>query len=101
RVVINLPQTPMNRPHRVLDAMASGAALLTGVLPEVSGEDLQEGWHYEHFKDDEECRWALDWLLSGNWSETANLGYREVMERHTWAARSRQLIDLLQSKGLP
>lgn len=96
RVVINLPQVPENRPHRVFDAMASGAALLTAPLPFVSGEDYRAGEEFAQFHSLDECYATIDRLLSGQWVSHAEAGYRWIVNGHTWQKRARQLAALIR-----
>ena len=101
KVVLNWPRATTNRPHRVFDAMACGAAVLTGPLPDVSEDDRRPGEHYRVYQD-----WAgltrqlHSLVLDGEWREVAAAGQRLVLERHTWAIRARQLRAILQEVGL-
>jgi spore maturation protein CgeB len=96
RVVVNLPQFAGNRPHRVLDAMASGAALLTAPVPDVSGEDRRAGTHYAEWQDTGELRQRIAAMLDEDgWREYADAGYAWVMAGHTWAVRARELRSLI------
>lgn len=99
RVVVNLPQVPINRPHRVYDAMASGAALVTGTLPKVSGENLRRDYEYVDFATHERCCEAVDGMLfSGAWEPVAQRGYDWVMAGHTWAHRAAELRAMLHKE---
>jgi len=99
RVVVNWPRTVINRPHRVMDAMACGAALLTGPIPMVEGDGFVEGVHYESFRTELELETKLDELLRWqNWEGTAQAGHELVMERHTWQVRARELRQMLNEE---
>lgn len=92
RIAVNWPKTPINRPHRVFDAMACRACLLTGPIPGVRGDVVQAGKHYVTFKDEHELKARIDELLaSGRWEAHANVGYAAVMKHHTWKVRATQL----------
>lgn len=96
KVVINWSRAPENRPHRVFDAMASGAAVLTGPLPLVREDERVAGAHYWTFRDRRELGIGLAHLLEGGaWQEIAAAGHRLVTERHTWATRAGELRALL------
>lgn len=92
RVVVNVPRTPRNRPHRVYDALACGAALLTAPLPTVSGETLTAGQGYTVFTDDLETQ--LDALLP-RWQEAAEPG-RAWAARQTWTVRAKELREIIR-----
>ena len=100
KVVVNWPRTPINRPHRVFDAMACGACLLTGELPQIPEDRLIEGWHYVEFEDGEELPLAFRILLDRQgWQKIAENGLRLVQQYHTWRVRARELREML-SKDL-
>lgn len=96
KVVVNVPRTPTNRPHRVFDAMSSGAALVTLPLPAVSGELRRSGVQYL------ECGAAeledrIESLLEhGTWELLAMAGREFVLAKHTWAVRAKELRELIQ-----
>lgn len=98
RVVVNWPRTPTNRPHRVFDAMACGACLLTGRIPSVGGDGLLAGEHYAEFQEPGELEAALSGLLPDGWQEIARRGRELVMSRHTWAARARELREIIREE---
>lgn len=96
RVVVNLPRTPTNRPHRVFDTMACGTALLTGSLPAVSGDRVEVGTHYLIYNNLEELDASLNYLLDGRaWETMAEVGYARVMNDHAWTVRAAQFRQLL------
>ena len=95
RVIVNWPRTPINRPHRVFDAMACGACLVTGKLPDVTGDYTMPGLHYVDYEDKREIEMVLPALLNGGWQDIAAKGYELVMLRHTWAIRAKELRNIL------
>jgi len=99
KIVVNWPRTPMNRPHRVFDAMACGACLVTGKLPEVSGDLRIAGHDYIEVDDFAGILAAVDDLLkSGRWQEIARNGYKLVMRHHTWDIRAKQLREIIKQE---
>ena len=97
KVVVNVPRNPSNRPHRVFDALASGAALITTPLPDVSGECRKPGLHY--LEADANAIPELARILVENmtWQLPATMGY-EWVQQHTWRARARELRQLLSQE---
>jgi spore maturation protein CgeB len=95
RVVINWPRTPINRPHRVLDALACKAALVTGTIPWVDGDMLEPGVHYLSAENWMDFPALIDRLLAGEWEDIACMGYDLVSRQHTWAVRARELREIL------
>lgn len=98
KVVVNLPRTPANRPHRTFDAMASGAALVTTALPDVSGEVRRAGQHY--LETTLECIAEKAAVLIDNqtWQLLGMGGQELVQQRHTWAVRARELRQLIHTE---
>lgn len=98
RVVVNWPRNPANRPHRILDAMMSGAAVLTGDVPTVW--DCYPGYHYLTFADAPELTAQLDRLLKDGGAGAAVIARRgaEWAANNTWAKRAAQLRALLSSE---
>jgi hypothetical protein len=98
RVVVNLPRTQTNRPHRVFDSMACGACLLTAPIPTVDGDGLVAGVHYASW-DGEGVKTLSGWLEAlihgGQWETYAAKGHAHVMENHTWATRAKQFRAIL------
>lgn len=96
KVVVNIPRVIGNRPHRVLDALACNAAVLTYPVPEVDG--LQPNVHYtitdeQHFADD-----LLALLAMERWEKRARAGYAFVHGYHTWRVQAKELRTLLQEQ---
>ncbi len=99
KVVVNLPRSVRNRPHRVFDAMACGAALVTGPLPVVDGDGLEVGKHYLDFPDKQSIDAVLDRMIGGGeWTKYAAAGYALVKERHTWSVRAAELRQILSEE---
>lgn len=99
RVVVNWPRTVLNRPHRVFDAMACGAALLTGVIPNVDGDYVQRDIHYRTFEGVDDLAAQLDhYLDTDEWKEVADVGYKLIMARHTWSIRAEQLREIIREE---
>lgn len=97
RIVANWPRTPENRPHRVFDAMACGACLVTGPLPVVDGDLRITGEDYIEVQTESEILAAISKLLrSGEWLQIAKNGHELVMKHHTWSARAKQLRDMIE-----
>lgn len=96
KVVVNLPRNPTNRPHRVFDALSSGAALVTTPIPEVSGEVRRAGQHY--LETTLECIAEKVAVLIDNqtWQLLGIGGQELVSQRHTWAVRARELREMLK-----
>jgi hypothetical protein len=96
RVVVNWPRTSINRPHRVFDSMAAGAALCTGAIPILIEDKLQINKDYVWYKNDMELSERLKWLIcESHWVEIAAAGYECVMHNHTWRTRAMQLRRIL------
>lgn len=96
RIIVNWPRTPINRPHRVFDAMASGACLLTGLLPNVDGDYRIPTEHYTEFSHTNILPDLIRHLLKYDlWKGVARDGYEMVMKHHTWATRAKELRELL------
>lgn len=91
-VVVNLPRTARNRPHRVYDALACGATLLTAPLPTVSGEGLRSGDQYVPLTEDLEA--SLERALVHH-ERYAEAGIAWAADQ-TWAVRAKELRGMLQ-----
>lgn len=96
RIVVNLPRTPINRPHRMFDAMACGACVLTGDIPIIDGDNILPGKHYHAFSNTAQIPAMLADLLTDNkWTQAAIDGHELVMAQHTWSVRAAQLRQML------
>jgi hypothetical protein len=99
RVVVNVPRTVTNRPHRVFDTMACKTALLTLPIPNVDGDYLTDGVHYLSFQDDNDLEKNLSYLIdAGRCVEIANEAYTFVKANHTWAIRAAQLRSIFNDE---
>lgn len=96
KIVINWPRVPTNRPHRVFDAMASGACLVTGPLPDVPGDERVRGRDYVQVDSAAELPGVIvDLLKSGEWQQIAAKGTKLVAKYHRWSMRAKQLGQIL------
>lgn len=94
RVVIVLPRNAKNRPHRIFDAMASGAAVVSYNFPCDPAEHLQAGTNYfdAHAVGVE----SLGEIIRGDyWHPVAELGLNTVRRYHTWTTRAAELRAIL------
>jgi hypothetical protein len=99
KIVVNWPRVPSNRPHRVFDAMACGACLVTGPLPDVDGDQRVRGRDYIEVEKLEDIPAAVGALLdSGEWRTVGQSGRNMVAKYHTWAVRAKQLRSILQEE---
>jgi spore maturation protein CgeB len=99
KIVLNWPRVPANRPHRVFDAMACGACLVTGPLPIVPGDERVEGRDYIQVEAMEDLPATIKQLLdSGEWQGIAAKGKKLVAKYHTWSIRARQLKQILDEE---
>jgi glycosyltransferase involved in cell wall biosynthesis len=99
KIVVNWPRALGNRSHRVFDAMACGACLVTGTLPDVDGDERVKGRDYAEVSKIKEIPDAIDDLLgSDEWIEIAARGKKLVAKYHTWAIRARQLRQIIDEE---
>lgn len=99
KIIVNLNRNPATRSHRVFDAMACRACVLTSPLPDVSGEERRAGTHYLEYDltDLDALGDCVDWLLgTGQWETFAGNGYMLVREQHTWQVRASELRQLVE-----
>jgi len=96
KIVVNWPRVSANRPHRVFDAMACGACLVSGPFPEIPGDNLVEGRDYVRADTIADVPDIIDDLLeSGRWQEVAKNGKKRVSKYHTWEMRAEQLKEII------
>jgi hypothetical protein len=109
KVTVDLARTPLNRDHRLFDAMGCRTCVLTSPLPEVSGEVRAADVDYLEWADTWELRGRLEdmldphrWGIAGpdRWHWIADQGLRRVQDCHTWAARARELRETLRGLGI-
>ena len=99
RITANWPRTPLNRSHRVLDAMACRTCLVTGTVPNVSGEHRVAGRDYVAVQTHDEFYLQVEELLaSGRWRDIADQGHKLVRDHHTWATRAKELRQILSEE---
>lgn len=99
KIVVNWPRHPSNRPHRVFDAMACGACLVSGPLPYVPGDERLAGRDYFEVGEVTEIVDAISNLFElGDYVAMAQRGKSMVMSNHTWAIRAKQLRKILESE---
>jgi glycosyltransferase involved in cell wall biosynthesis len=100
KIVVNWPRHPMNRPHRVFDAMACGACLVTGPLPKVEGDNIKGGCiDFAEVENIDDVPDIIEHVFEDNeWLEIANSGHQTVLQHHTWAIRAKQLRAILESE---
>lgn len=99
KIVVNQPRTPINRPHRIFDAMACRACLVTKPIPQVEGDMIVSGQHYIEAADNRDLLCRLKALLdTKSWRGIADAGHTLVMEKHTWAVRAKQLREILHEE---
>lgn len=96
KVVVNIPRTPTNRPHRLFDGMASGVAVVTLPVPDVSDEPRRAGLHYMEVTDNLLEERVVTLVKNGTWELLGIAGQELVQEKHSWAVRAKQLRELIQ-----
>jgi len=96
KIVVNVPRTIAGRPHRIFDAPACGACLLTRPFAQVEGDGLIRNAHYVQWCTEQELLARIDELLTdGKWARYGQAGHDYVMAHHTWAMRARELRQIL------
>lgn len=106
KITVNVPRTPLNRPHRVFDALACRTCLLSRSLPTVHGDfpPLADKFNYvEYFPQfDFTLEGYIEGLLNGEgddgWEFYANNGYTLVHTHHTWTVRAQQLREIIHQE---
>lgn len=105
KIVVNQSRTPNNRPHRIFDAMACGAMVLTSKLPRIDSDGLfnsEQDWKHIEYLDDFDLEDSLDRALNGKPVNMLNFvadnGYNLVMQNHTWSIRARQLREIINKE---
>ena len=93
KVVVNVPRKPMNRPHRVFDALASYAALVTSPLPDVSGEKRIAGRYYIEAELDHLADLAAQLVMNGTW-ELLAVGGSGWASEQTWKVRAQEMRQM-------
>lgn len=100
KIVVNWPRTATNRPHRVFDAMACGACLISGPFPQrIPGDEMVVGRDYLEVEQIADLPMVIDHLLkSGEWRDFGRWGKRLIGKYHTWSIRARQLRQILKEE---
>jgi glycosyltransferase involved in cell wall biosynthesis len=76
--------------------MACGACLVTGLLPDVDGDERVKGRDYIEVEKLEDISAVVGELLdSGEWRTVGQNGKEMVRKNHTWTTRAKQLRDIL------
>jgi hypothetical protein len=97
KITVNWPRAEGNRPHRVFDAIACWSRLLTAPIPENTQSHILPGNDYTVFRDTEDLEDKIaDLLARREW--VWRTGSSIVHEYHTWAARARQLRELVKQE---
>jgi glycosyltransferase involved in cell wall biosynthesis len=102
KVVVNLPRTPTNRPHRVFDAMACSCLVITGDIPRLE-EDKLTSKELTVFHSESQIEQIRSYLISllqhiDNPLDKAINGYELIMDYHTWSIRAQQLRQILSEE---
>lgn len=99
-VAVNQSRNSSNRPHRILDVLASQTCLLTSDFAYVAHDGLQEQQHYLKFCDESDLILKLDYLFNNRdvINRLANSGYNLINQNHTWAIRAKELREIIQCK---
>lgn len=101
KIVVNQSRTPNNRPHRIFDAMACGAMMLTSKLPNIKEDQLINSLvNHCVFFDDKHLEDGLIELLEDDRliQVIADNGYNLVMQNHTWSIRAKQLREIINKE---
>lgn len=100
KIVVNQSRTPLNRPHRIFDAMACGAMVLTSPLPRLEADKFQYEMPYEEFHDDIELEEKLCYMLENSDISRiiANKDYNIIIQNHTWSIRAKQLREIINKE---
>lgn len=111
KVVVVVPRTPTNRPHRVYDALASGAWVLSPELPYVDVQDawLRPDYEYASLSEGADLKEQLKYyVIEDEWEgddEVGLLGNEDLTKRIrrgvSWSTRAAELRQMLsQELGL-
>ncbi|MBE5925421.1 MAG: glycosyltransferase [Lachnospiraceae bacterium] len=83
--------------NRVFDALAVGAFVISDYLPEI--EEVFDG-AVETYKTKEELKEKIDYYLSNDETREKHAvkGRQIVLEKHTFAVRCKDIVDMIESK---
>lgn len=101
KIVVNQSRTSNNRPHRIFDAMACGAMVLTSQIANIKADKIFENGCFLGFYSDDDLEIALDRLLRllpVTRERIAEQGYQTVMQNHTWSIRTKQLREIINKE---
>ncbi len=99
KIVVNWSRTPINKTHRIFDAMACGACVVTRTLPCVESDKRSSLLHYVEFEAKEELPGIIEDLFIGDlYQRIAQEGYNLVVNNHTWAIRARELRGVFKEE---
>lgn len=97
KVVVNVPRAPANRPHRVLDALMSGAALISEPFPQLAGEHLEAYANWLPFGV-LGIEGVAQVVERGGWQPLAEMGRRTAETYHRWSTRAEHLRQMLNKE---
>lgn len=101
KIAVNQSRTPINRPHRIFDAMACGVMVLSSPLPRLQADKFEYDNPYEEFHDDLELEEKLEFMLNDMPEITesiAKIDYDLIMQNHTWSIRAKQLREIINKE---
>lgn len=94
KIVVVRPRTETNRPHRIYDAMACGAAVASYPFPHLPGDYLE--WETNFFDlPSRSIETIPELIATGQWNQVAENGRKMVLRYHTWTTRAAELRVLL------
>lgn len=97
KITVNLNNITMDpyRPHRIYDAMACGACVLTDHIPHIPEDGGVDGVHYLTYNSgDHLCALVDNILESDAWKIYADTGYRMVHQQMAWKQKAKQLRSI-------
>lgn len=100
KIVVNQSRTPNNRPHRIFDAMACGAMVMTSPLPFKKSDKIVDFDTHVEFGNDKALESHLEFFLNNKeqLDLMANDGYSSVIQNHTWSIRAKQLREIINKE---
>lgn len=100
KIVVNIP-VPGGFNMRTFEAMASGALLLTQHVGNGQRDLFADGTHFVCYKDKADLLDKVDYFLKNDKErlEIAGTGMREVLAKHTYRQRAREVLDIMQSRA--
>jgi hypothetical protein len=61
----------------------------------IDGDGIEPGMHYHEYSDKADMESKLMTLLPYRWKTTAEIGYKHMLDNHTWQVRASQLRLIL------